>query len=383
MKNHTDKFFARVYNIKDDEYGDMVERNEPGEFFKELYGQELGADGGALPESHKSAFYIDQGVDCLENKIIRFVDPETEKIIYKDEINDYFFNSDGFRSNYDFDGSEEIIFTGCSHTLGEGVPEDTTWGAQVSSLLGLRYANISRAGASVGWCVDAVLGYLKKYKSKPKYILALFPDFHRVLSVPNSLVTTTYQERFDKKAPTTNSIAINTQWTWDNLVDVPGYIKKPFGVDITTSRETALLQNLRAISFLETYCEAVGIKLIWSTWAPDEEELFYNTKIDFPEMLKNYITVEARHWHSKEDQEFYDIYHREVGHFGTNWSSYGNCITKENCSGILCHSELEEKYGSNFHLGTDWPGNPCSAHFGIHKHTHFAEKFLEALKYGT
>jgi hypothetical protein len=43
---------------------------------------------------------------------------------------------------------------------------------------------------------------------------------------------------------------------------------------------------------------------------------------------------------------------------------------------------LEEKYGSNFHLGTDSSDSPATAHFGIHKHTHFAEKFLEALESG-
>lgn len=380
MKNHTDHFFSGVYNIGVDDYSKLVQRNKPGQFFRELYGHTIGYDGGAVTPAYKSSFFIEQGLDLLPNKTVRQV--HTSKgveVVYTDKDNDYFFNSDGFRSDYDFDGSEEIIFTGCSHTVGEGVPENMIWGSQVARSLGMKYANISKSGGSVAWCVDAIFGYLKKYKAKPKYIVALMPDFHRIVSVPNHLLATSYLSWSKDKVETENSVVVGNQWTWPHMTDVPDYIKKPYPMEITVTRETAVMQSLRAIHALEAYCEVAGIKFLWSTWAPDEEELFVNIKRDFPDLLGNYISVEARNWHSVKEHDFRNMYHKRAGGFGTNWSSFGDCKDEKSCSAISCHGELESVYGENFYTGTDRYGDRSTSHFGIHRHTHYAEKFIEEI----
>lgn len=379
MRNYTNEFFSKAYNMGPGEYGELVERNEPGQFFRELYGHTIGYDQGAVPEFHRSSYHKDYAKNCIENKLVRTVDNKTGVLVYRDTVNDYFFNSDGFRSDYDFDGTEEVIFTGCSHTVGEGVPEHTVWGAQVAKSLGMRYANISRSGGSVSWCVDAVFGYLKKYKAKPKYILALMPDFHRIVGVPNHLIATPYEADSKQKIETKNSVVVGNQWIWNSMFEVPKYLKQPYPMSLTMTRETAMMQNLRAIHALEAYCEAAGITILWGTWAPDEEELFANTKIDFPDLLENFIDVEARNWHNTGEQGYYSIYHKAPGNFGTDWSLYGNCKNEKECSGVSCHSDLEDAYGENFHLGTDWPESRKSAHFGVHRHTHYAERFIKEI----
>ena len=240
----------------------------------------------------------------------------------------------------------------------------------------MSYANISRSGGSPYWCVDAIFGYLKKYKAKPKMILALMPDFHRIVTVVNPLVSVPYLKNNEKHG----KVFITNQWIWNHYSDVPKYLKRPFAVESSMSRETSMMLNLRAIHSLEAYCEAAGIKLLWSTWSPDEAELFSNTKKDFPDMLEHYIDVKTGNWHSVKDNNYWDVYHEEPGKFGTDFGAYGDCKDKANCTGIKCHSELEEKYGVNFHRGTDWLDGTSSSHFGIHKHTHIAEEFLKEIK---
>lgn len=60
----------------------------------------------------------------------------------------YKFNSYGFRAD-EFDSPDPgIIFIGCSHTLGMGLPVESTWAHQVSTELKLKNYNLGLGGAS-------------------------------------------------------------------------------------------------------------------------------------------------------------------------------------------------------------------------------------------
>jgi len=60
----------------------------------------------------------------------------------------YKFNSYGFRAD-DFDSSAPgVMFIGCSHTLGVGLPVESTWAHVVSTSLKLKNYNISVGGSS-------------------------------------------------------------------------------------------------------------------------------------------------------------------------------------------------------------------------------------------
>ena len=60
----------------------------------------------------------------------------------------YKFNSHGFRAD-EFDStSPSVVFVGCSHTLGMGLPVESTWAYQVSTELKLRNYNLGVGGSS-------------------------------------------------------------------------------------------------------------------------------------------------------------------------------------------------------------------------------------------
>lgn len=59
----------------------------------------------------------------------------------------YKFNSYGFRSD-EFSHDPSIIFLGCSHTVGIGMPLEQTWPSIVSKTLGLKNFNLGVGGVS-------------------------------------------------------------------------------------------------------------------------------------------------------------------------------------------------------------------------------------------
>jgi hypothetical protein len=89
----------------------------------------------------------------------------------------YRFNSDGFRSE-EFEGDQDcVVFLGCSHTMGIGVPNDTVWTSLVAASLGLKCYNLGIGGASNDTAFR--LGYHYIPKLKPKLVVLLVPDQDR------------------------------------------------------------------------------------------------------------------------------------------------------------------------------------------------------------
>jgi len=369
-------FFSKAYGISSQEYEDMISDELDGEkLFNRLYGHSYNSGAQVVTEGMLERWDI----DYEKNKLYSNVDVENKTVTYKDRVNDYFYNSDNYRSNREYDGSEELIYVGCSHTFGEGVPEEAVWGSTVAKELNMSYANIAAAGMSPYWCVDSVFSFLEKHKAKPKVILALMPDFIRIQTVTNPLLSVSYQGGYDKKESIKRGIYVASQWLWGRFESIPKYLEKPFESEFSMTRESAFMYNLRAIHSLEAYCKQAGITFLWSTWAPEEANLFKAMK-DKTGKPENYIDVKTSHWHATRDDSYYDIYHAEAGDFGDTWSRYGNCESSHRCSGLSCHAELEGKYGKNFHIGTDSADAPEHSHFGVHRHAHYAEEFLKALR---
>ena len=94
-------------------------------------------------------------------------DPE-----WVDEIT-YTFNSYGFRSDEFEEDNDSIIFLGCSHTMGVGLPSNRVWCHLVASSLGLRYFNL---GIGAGSLDSAFRVFSEWYPIiKPKYVFLQKP----------------------------------------------------------------------------------------------------------------------------------------------------------------------------------------------------------------
>ena len=107
-----------------------------------------------MPE-HDSLQYANQNIPWFQTdseeryqKNLLEHEPELRKFSWVNRRFTYHFNSAGFRSD-EFDADAPgILFLGCSHTVGVGLPVETTLARRVSSELNLRCYNLGVAGSS-------------------------------------------------------------------------------------------------------------------------------------------------------------------------------------------------------------------------------------------
>lgn len=89
---------------------------------------------------------------------------------------EYKTNSHGFRCD-DFNNDDSIMFLGCSHTLGIGLPLECTWGHIVSKSLNLKCVNLGLGGSSCDTAYRLASHYIEKLK--PKIVVLRPPESSR------------------------------------------------------------------------------------------------------------------------------------------------------------------------------------------------------------
>jgi hypothetical protein len=99
----------------------------------------------------------------------------------------YKFNSDGFRAD-EFTDQEGIVFFGCSHTVGIGLPYETTWPYLVSKFLKLRCYNLAIGGSSNDTAFRLAHHYLDKIKTKLVVMLTTYNHRLELLNQKNEIL---------------------------------------------------------------------------------------------------------------------------------------------------------------------------------------------------
>jgi hypothetical protein len=92
-----------------------------------------------------------------------------ESLDWLDTEFDYKFNKHGFRAEEFEEGTDNIMFLGCSFTLGLGLPLEKTWTHIVSSELGLKNYNLGIGAASNDTIFRFASYWIKALK--PKYVV--------------------------------------------------------------------------------------------------------------------------------------------------------------------------------------------------------------------
>lgn len=296
-----------------------------------------------------------------------------------DLTNTYSVNKYGYRSK-EFSAGDDILFAGCSVTYGSGVPENSIWGNVVANTLGMSASCIATPGDSVDSIISQLFSYFAEY-GNPKYLLCLFPDPFRIkfpvdittLDIPG---TNKHQDPnsigADGKYFTTIMSAHRSQFDADVRI-----IKKPFDPRVLVTEDVAVYSSIRSIRFLEQYCKATGIQLLWSSWQDRVyPEIFRSTepshRFEYFFDLSDYVN-----FFRKEERDY------EYVLFSTP-EELDACRSKHvdtYCScGLDCHSELVGKYSpENFNIGMDRVDGSRYAHPGTHLQAHFAEAFLDNL----
>lgn len=220
----------------------------------------------------------------------------------------YQINSDGFRSRHfnEFDPKlKNILFAGCSITLGEGLPEDVTWYSRLSKEIGVNnFYNVSSTGASTRLIVKNILTFIRKYGA-PEFIFVLLPNFARDL-------------QYDPISNKIISCLVHPQW----IAGPKKFITQRV-YTLNYKEQYGAFNSIENIRILEDICILNNIKLIWSSWNNTANEVFEKIKFN------NYFTGSNMFSFDGTDSDF---------------------LTKENVNNLPYWSKAQD----GIHPGSGW-----------------------------
>lgn len=109
---------------------------------------------------------------------IKKVSHTSEQIVNPDVYVTYKINKYGFRTKDWTDNKEECyVALGCSHTYGQGVPEDSRWSNLLEQHTGVTIYNLGLGAGSRDTITRLMIGWLEEIK--PSKIFVLWPGEHR------------------------------------------------------------------------------------------------------------------------------------------------------------------------------------------------------------
>ena len=276
-----------------------------------------------------------------------FISPHIPEIPKQDIYKiDYIKNSYGYRSEEfsDKNNEKKVLFLGCSHTYGSGLPQKDIFADIVSKKLNLDLVNLGQHGDSAVGQIRKAFWYFRNF-GHPKVIIATFPlfriDFSFVINKNESAGFTKAPINKKQEINYTNRIAKVLPQRFEK------YSKAPHLMETILTPEFAIMYTYMLIDILDQYCRSHNIKLFWSFWENQEDLLVYTNDIDFP-AKESFYTLESFTW--------------------MDWDYENNCPANHKFSN--CHEEL--KKDPLFYRAADRQPNGGS-HWGLHKHLHIAE----------
>lgn len=336
-----------------------------------------------LEDLNRTGLSIEQRASSKKNGFSRLYNGE---LCTLDKFTEYSYNSLEFRSP-EFHGAE-ILLAGCSYTFGLGVPEQCIWGVSAANEMGKSYANLGKPGVSADWIVDSVLSYLKTYK-KPEFIFCLFPDFTRMRFPVNPKINRSDFEYFGM--PTDGQIFV-MDYHFSQSQDIdsnPSHAKRPYLINDVLGVELSIFTSIKKILLLEQYCKDIGIKFLWSIWEPKVYKSVLKIQKDFLK-YDSFVNIDVEQWASKifktntptfENPGGARVSERFVNYnvFSKSQDSYDHSKEFSEAEDT-CHLDLKEKYPEYFYWGRDIEISEWEGHWGVHKHRHIAESFIERAK---
>lgn len=205
------------------------------------------------------------------------------------------FNSQSFRSEKfkKYHGEKHILFMGCSETQGCGGPLQDAWShilyqkiSETEDLSG--YFNISTIGNGINDQILILLNYIENF-GKPDELFFLVPETSRVIYFVEDYVS---------------------QCNMRNREEL--FLEKDF--------INAHINSILMLRFLESFCKSLDIKLTWSTWWWQEEDIFkgYGFNDYFSLKMKNIEKIILKKYEEYHDPSkgMNENIRKEDGHYG-------------------------------------------------------------------
>lgn len=289
--------------------------------------------------------FIEFDINEINNKSINYL--QTNLVMSEFDLG---LNSNGFRSP-EFKKNVEFLIAGCSVTFGIGLPIEKIWHEILLSKSEYSYASVAFEGDSIGNQIQKIFSYINKF-GNPKNILLLLPELNRIkiFNKPDSFVCHAYKF---SKSDIKHYVNVYKSISFVNSNhENEKYFKKPIDSEMIIPQEMAHMYAAQSINMLETYCYNLGINLIYGTWDGKTEMIF--NKIKNQNYFKNFIELDCLKWHyySKENKDVFD--------------------------NSECHIDYKKDYFYN--RAGDRAKGVDRAHFGSHRHIHYAEIFAKILK---
>jgi hypothetical protein len=266
---------------------------------------------------------------------------------------EYVINKFGYRSK-PFGQEAKVVFSGDSFTYGVGLPEEGIWSSMVGKNMGLDFVNLGWPGASAQGVVSDLMHYFKVY-GNPEYLFCMFPDLERIhLFLNKNIMMSASSQYSGFQEVQLGHIS--------DYSERPKYSSKPYMAQDVFSNETAYYYSLKAIQFLEQYCNQSGIKFLWSIFHQIDHDAVLELKDNEFGYYSNFIDTRQMFW--QKDENFNDFV---VKH-------------KRGSDKVLCHEEYRDIHKDKFDLAGDIEEGRTRAHFGVHRHIHTAEIFTKEIE---
>jgi hypothetical protein len=211
----------------------------------------------------------------------------------------YTLNNFGLRCDDFFNPSPEkhILFAGDEITLAQGVDLEKGWANIVYRNLdpaGGNFRNVSHPGSSATKVVTNLFKYFKAF-GNPDKLFVLMPEVIRSIGVIP-------EHRVFKPKIYRQNMEITPQLAEHNLMAVP--------YDIPMALLT--LTYLQQVRYLEQYCYATGIDLMWSSWDESTNNLLSNYDLRY--FFKVQMPSDERDiWNGGCQKGFADSFLKEIG----------------------------------------------------------------------
>lgn len=192
-------------------------------------------------------------------------------------VNNFGFRSDNFIKNTETD----ILFAGCSETMGIGGSLEETWAYMLNLDLNLnRYINIGMAGAGYQQIINNCIIYIKKYGS-PKNLFILFPNIEREI-IYGYAPKYTFNEKIKRMEAIDKFYDCPPNYyNWALIPTIDYYDPKDqqlqFPKDLITnnfSYKTKLFAFHQSIYMLENIAKHYNINFYWTSHSRIDRENF-------------------------------------------------------------------------------------------------------------
>lgn len=174
----------------------------------------------------------------------------------KYKLNKYGFRSDPFKKLGN--SKINILTAGCSWTYGEGIPTEYVWPEVLSNKIKEKAGkevcvyNLGVKGGSIQLSVKNLMAFIRTY-GKPDYIFAEMPNFSRNIAYNE-------KEKYFMNITIDNHISRMGHGTKSEKDTFKRYT-------MNYVEEEKMLEASMLMSLLEEFCDAAGIKLLWSAYA--------------------------------------------------------------------------------------------------------------------